>query len=88
MPTLKIMQILLVLFCMRYGRKKCTWAYLIEIGTHFSMRFNVVACAASRIFVHEDIYDEFLVKCKEIALVRQIGDPIEAVTTQGPQVNS
>ena len=43
-------------------------------------------CAASRTFVHEDIYDVFVAKCKEIATARQVGDPFEAATTQGPQV--
>ena len=45
-----------------------------------------VCVAASRTFVHEDIYDEFVRKSKERAEKRVVGDPWENVE-QGPQVN-
>lgn len=43
-------------------------------------------CAASRTYVHEDIYDAFIAKCKEIATKRVVGDPFAQNTEQGPQV--
>ena len=45
-----------------------------------------VCIAASRAFVHEDIYDEFVKKSRERAQKRVVGDPWETVE-QGPQVN-
>ncbi|CAH1780584.1 unnamed protein product [Owenia fusiformis] len=44
-------------------------------------------CAASRTFVHADIYDEFVAKSKTAAENRTIGDPWEAGTMQGPQID-
>lgn len=44
-------------------------------------------CAASRTYVHEDIYDAFIAKCKEIATKRVVGDPFAQNTEQGPQVD-
>jgi len=41
--------------------------------------------AASRTFVHESIYDEFVKKCVEIVKKRTIGDPWTDVQN-GPQV--
>ena len=45
-----------------------------------------VCVAASRTFIHEDIYDEFVKKSKERAQKRVVGDPWENVE-QGPQVS-
>ena len=45
-------------------------------------------CAATRTFVHEDIYDEFVKKCKEMAMKRVVGDPFTATTQQGPQIDN
>lgn len=44
-------------------------------------------CAGSRTYVEESIYDEFVAKCKTMAELRQVGDPYEAETQQGPQVH-
>lgn len=43
-------------------------------------------CAASKTFVHEDIYDEFVAKSKEFAEKRVCGDPFGADVQHGPQV--
>ena len=55
---------------------------------HNALFFNQgeCCCAGSRTMVHEDIYDAFVAKSKELALKRVVGDPFDAKTTQGPQV--
>ena len=55
---------------------------------HFALFFNQgqVCCAASRIFVHESVYDEFVEKSVAMAQKRTVGDPFTDVD-QGPQVN-
>ncbi|DBB03400.1 hypothetical protein WJX82_007438 [Trebouxia sp. C0006] len=40
--------------------------------------------AGSRLFVHEDIYDEFMAKSVKRAQSRSIGDPFQVTTEQGP----
>lgn len=42
----------------------------------------------SRIFVHEDIYDEFVKRSVEAAAARKVGDPMHPDTVQGPQVSA
>lgn len=37
--------------------------------------------------MEESIYDEFVAKCKAMAEMRQVGDPFDAMTQQGPQVS-
>ena len=44
--------------------------------------------AGSRTFVHENIYEEFVAKSKELAEERVLGDPFSEDTDQGPQVRS
>ncbi len=44
-------------------------------------------CAGSRIFVEEEIYDEFVKRSIELAKSRKVGDPFDATTDQGPQVD-
>lgn len=44
-------------------------------------------CAASRTFVHEKVYDEFVKKAAAKASARKVGDPFTAGTDQGPQVD-
>ena len=44
-------------------------------------------CAGSRTFVQDTIYDEFVQKCVMFAENRCVGDPFDAMTQQGPQVN-
>ncbi|CAF5016257.1 unnamed protein product, partial [Rotaria sp. Silwood1] len=43
--------------------------------------------AGSRIFVHEKIYDRFVIKSVELATQRVVGDPFDSKTKQGPQIN-
>lgn len=43
-------------------------------------------CAASRCFVEEPIYDEFIKKSVERAKHRVLGNPFDLKTQQGPQV--
>ncbi|CAF0998209.1 unnamed protein product [Rotaria sp. Silwood1] len=47
-----------------------------------------ICVAASRIFVHSKIYDEFVSKSAELAKKRVVGDPFDSKTEQGPQINS
>ncbi|GAB6018359.1 Aldehyde dehydrogenase X, mitochondrial [Chamberlinius hualienensis] len=44
-------------------------------------------CAATRTFVQEGIYDEFVKKATEVALKRKVGDPFHVDTVQGPQID-
>jgi len=43
--------------------------------------------AGSRTFVHAKLYDQFIAKSIELATNRVLGDPFDAMTEQGPQVN-
>ncbi|XP_077870267.1 aldehyde dehydrogenase 1A1-like [Saccoglossus kowalevskii] len=58
-------------------------------ASHQSLFRNVgqVCCAATRTFVHEDIYDEFVRKSVARAKKRVIGDPYDEKTESGPQVS-
>lgn len=55
----------------------------------FSTIYNKgeVCVAASRIFVQEDIYDEFVKKLAEKAKGWKVGDPFDPTVSQGPQVD-
>lgn len=55
----------------------------------FGLFFNggQCCCAGSRIFVHEDVYNEFVEMSVEAAKKIRVGDPFEATTDQGPQVD-
>jgi len=57
-------------------------------AAHDHVMTNMGQCciAASRTFVHEDIYDEFVKKSAELAKKRVVGDPWEKVD-QGPQID-
>lgn len=44
-------------------------------------------CAGSRTFVHEDIYDEFVMRAAEKARQRTVGSPWSPNSVQGPQIN-
>jgi aldehyde dehydrogenase (NAD+) len=58
-------------------------------GSHFALFFNQgqCCCAGSRVFVEERIYDEFVERSTARAKKRTVGDPFDAKTEQGPQVN-
>ncbi|NXU86788.1 AL1A3 dehydrogenase, partial [Xiphorhynchus elegans] len=55
---------------------------------HQGVFFNQGQCctAASRVFVEEQVYPEFVKRSVEFAKKRLIGDPFDARTEQGPQV--
>lgn len=59
-------------------------------GAEFGLFFNQgqCCCAGSRLFVEQSIYDKFVEKVVARAKKRQLGDPFDPATTQGPQVDS
>ena len=58
-------------------------------GAHFALFFNQgqCCCAGSRLFVESKVYDEFVEKSVARAKRRTVGDPFNASTEQGPQVD-
>lgn len=46
-----------------------------------------VCCAATRTFVHADIYDKFVAKAVELAKKRVVGDPFDEKSVQGAQID-
>ncbi|RZC43220.1 aldehyde dehydrogenase, mitochondrial [Asbolus verrucosus] len=56
---------------------------------HFGLFFNQgqVCCAGSRTFVEDSIYDEFVERSVERAKKRIVGNPFDAKTEQGPQID-
>jgi aldehyde dehydrogenase (NAD+) len=44
-------------------------------------------CAGSRVFVEENIYQQFVAKSVARAAKRRVGDPFDSTTDQGPQVD-
>ncbi|XP_059951082.1 retinaldehyde dehydrogenase 3 isoform X2 [Mesoplodon densirostris] len=56
---------------------------------HQGVFFNQGQCctAASRVFVEEQVYDEFVRRSVEFAKKRPIGDPFDVRTEQGPQID-
>uniref|UniRef100_A0A6G1S4D6 Retinal dehydrogenase 1 n=1 Tax=Aceria tosichella TaxID=561515 RepID=A0A6G1S4D6_9ACAR len=61
----------------------------VEIA-HKLVMINQGQCciAASRTFVHEDIYDEFVKRSVELAKKRKVGNPLEVGIDQGPQIDN
>lgn len=49
----------------------------------FIFRFSQCCCAASRTFVEDRIYDEFVERSAERANKRTVGNPFELSTEQG-----
>ena len=66
----------------------CPWDKAVE-GALLGILFNQgqVCCAGSRIFVHEDIYDKFLMAIKEKFESVKVGLPWEEDTMMGAQIN-
>jgi aldehyde dehydrogenase (NAD+) len=58
-------------------------------GAEFGLFFNQgqCCCAGSRIFVEKSIHKDFVKEVSSRAQQRQLGDPFELSTTQGPQVD-
>lgn len=59
-------------------------------GCHFALFFNQgqCCCAGSRLFVEAKCYDEFVERSIARAKKRKVGDPFDADTEQGPQIDS
>lgn len=60
----------------------------VQQATH-GLFFNQgqCCCAGSRTFVEAKIYDEFVERAKAVAEKRRVGNPFEAGTEQGPQID-
>lgn len=58
-------------------------------NAHQMVMINQGQCcvAATRTFVHESIYDEFVRKSVELALKRKVGNPFDSDTQHGPQID-
>jgi aldehyde dehydrogenase (NAD+) len=58
-------------------------------GAHFALYFNQgqCCCAGSRLFVEDEIHDEFVDRMAEKNQHRKVGDPFDPATEQGPQVD-
>jgi aldehyde dehydrogenase (NAD+) len=58
-------------------------------GCHLGVFFNQgqICCAGSRLFVEEKAYDAFVEKSVARASRRTVGDPFDAGTEQGPQID-
>lgn len=58
-------------------------------GAEFGLFFNQgqCCCAGSRLFVEAKIHEQFVEKLVAKASQRQLGDPFQMATTQGPQVD-
>lgn len=58
-------------------------------GAHFALYFNQgqCCCAGSRLFVEDEIHDEFVDRMSEKNQQRKVGDPFDPETEQGPQVD-
>src|SRR3974390_638331 len=58
-------------------------------GAHLHLFFNQgqCCCAGSRVFVESKCYDEFVERSVARAQRRKVGDPLDAKTEQGPQVD-
>jgi aldehyde dehydrogenase (NAD+) len=58
-------------------------------GCHFGLFFNQgqICSAGSRLFVEENVYDEFVEKSVARASRRTVGDPFDPTVEQGPQID-
>jgi betaine-aldehyde dehydrogenase len=58
-------------------------------GAMMGIFFNQgqVCCAGSRLFLHEEVKEEFLSRFQERAARVKVGDPMDAATQMGPQVS-
>lgn len=58
-------------------------------GAHFGLYFNQgqCCCAGSRVFVEEKIHDHFIDKVMSMNKSRKLGNPLDPLTEQGPQVD-
>lgn len=58
-------------------------------GSYFGLFFNQgqCCCAGSRLFVEDNVHDQFVEKMLKKARARVVGDPFHPDTEQGPQVS-
>src|SRR5690606_7065221 len=58
-------------------------------GAHFALYFNQgqCCCAGSRLFVEDNIHDQFVEQLSALNTARRVGDPFDPETEQGPQVD-
>ncbi len=58
-------------------------------GTNFGLFFNQgqCCCAGSRVYVQEQVHDEFVERLTALASSRRLGNPLSHETEQGPQVD-
>lgn len=58
-------------------------------GAHLGLYLNQgqCCCAGSRLFVQESVHEQFVEKMIELNQKRKVGDPFDADTQQGPQVD-
>ena len=58
-------------------------------NAYFGVFFNggQTCCAGTRVYVQEQVYDEFVDRCVAIANSQKVGDPFDVNHTQGPQVD-
>lgn len=58
-------------------------------GAHFGLYFNQgqCCCAGSRLFVEDEVHDEFVDRLREKNEQCTVGDPFDPATEQGPQVD-
>lgn len=58
-------------------------------GAYFGLFFNQgqCCCAGSRLFVQENVHDQFVEKLQRKANNRKVGDPFNLETEQGPQID-
>jgi len=59
-------------------------------GAFFALFFNQgqCCCAGSRLFIEEQVHDEFVGKLVDKAKKRRVGDPFDKASEQGPQVSA
>lgn len=60
----------------------------VEVAHNLVMINQGQCCiAATRTFVHADIYDEFVARSVALAKSRKVGDPLDLANQQGPQID-
>lgn len=60
-------------------------AKIANFGAYANM--GQCCCAATRTFVHESVYEEFVAETARVVAAKKSGDPMKADTVLGPQVS-
>lgn len=66
---------------------RSSFCCLHQIKSERSFNHGQTCCAGSRIYVHANIYDEFLRRFTEKSRALKVGDPFAEDSFQGPQVS-